>query len=50
MWDLEKEYGQVHKGEEGEILQELIVGIKGSGCSCVGRVDSKKIGVKKIIS
>jgi hypothetical protein len=29
VWDLGKDFGLMHKGEEGEILQELVVGVKG---------------------
>ncbi|KAK2409350.1 hypothetical protein QL285_044780 [Trifolium repens] len=28
VWDLGKDYGLIHKGEEGEIIQELIKGPK----------------------
>ncbi|MCH80824.1 hypothetical protein A2U01_0001598 [Trifolium medium] len=29
VWDLGRDYGLIHKGEEGEILQELTIGVKG---------------------
>lgn len=28
VWDLGKEFGLVHRGEEGEIVQELMVGVE----------------------
>jgi hypothetical protein len=31
VWDIGKDFGLVHKGEEGEILQELITEVKGTG-------------------
>jgi hypothetical protein len=30
VWDIGKDFGLVHKGEEGEILQELITEVKGT--------------------
>ncbi|XP_058787158.1 uncharacterized protein LOC131661586 isoform X1 [Vicia villosa] len=34
VWDLGKDYGLLHKGEEGEIIQELVSGVKiGEGSS-----------------
>ncbi|CAJ2667474.1 unnamed protein product [Trifolium pratense] len=34
VWDLGKDYGLLHKGEEGEIIQELVLGVKsGEGTS-----------------
>lgn len=30
IWDLGKEYGIVHRGKEGEILQEMEVWLKGA--------------------
>jgi len=29
VWDLVKDFGLIHKGDEGEIIQELMVGVKG---------------------
>ena len=35
VWDLGKYFGLIHKGEEGEIIQELMDGVKrGEGTSC----------------
>ncbi|MCH79669.1 transcription factor PIF1-like [Trifolium medium] len=31
VWDIGKDFGLVHKGEEGEILQELITEVQGAG-------------------